>query len=198
MLVGRPDAFVSREAGGAAVATAAGIVPPAYARLPHAVDILREPFLLIRDGASREVVTVIEVLSPTNKKPGPDRSLYLAKRRRYLAGATNLVEIDLLRGWERMPLDELLECDYCVAVSRPEERPRVAVWPIGLRDRLPEVPVPLRPGEREATLDLQELLNRVFDDLRFGNYIHRNRPQPPLSPEDAAWANGVLSDAGTD
>jgi hypothetical protein len=50
-------------------------------RLP-AVDIQRQSFLEIRDRASREFVTVLELLSPSNKYAGPDRDQYLLSFRR--------------------------------------------------------------------------------------------------------------------
>ncbi len=70
---------------------------PARVRLP-AVDIEQETFLEIRDRRSRELVCVIELLSPSNKRPGPDREQYLFKRRQILASPAHLVEIDLLWG----------------------------------------------------------------------------------------------------
>ncbi len=186
--VGRPDGFVADSGGRISSAAPAVATPaPAYARLAPAVDIVREPFLVIRDRRDREVVTVVELLSPTNKRPGGDRDQYLAKRRQYLASRVNFVEIDLLRGWERMPLDELPESDYCVAVSRVAERPQVPVWPIPLRDALPTVPIPVREGEPDARADLQAALHFVYDGLRFGDYVSLSEPRPPLRPEDAAW-----------
>jgi hypothetical protein len=54
-----------------------------------------ERWLEISDGNGR-IITVIEVLSPTNKGDGRDR--YISKRSDYLSGGVNVVEIDLLRG----------------------------------------------------------------------------------------------------
>ena len=47
-------------------------------------------------------MTVVEVLSPTNKIPGEGQELYLQKQRQLLRTDVNLVEIDLLRGGERV------------------------------------------------------------------------------------------------
>jgi Protein of unknown function (DUF4058) len=68
-------------------------------------DLEGIPFLEIRDRENRELITVIELLSPSNKRPGPDREQYLAKRREYLHSSAHLVEIDLLRGWKPMPAE---------------------------------------------------------------------------------------------
>ena len=161
---------------------------PVYALLPVTVDIERESLIEIRDRQSLELITVIELLSPANKKPGSDREQYLAKRRQYFANGVNLVEIDLLRGYERLPLEKLPESDYYALVSRTEERPRVGVWPLRLRDRLPIIPVPLRRPDPDATLDLQHILNRVYDAAGYADYIYDGTPQPSLHPDDAAWA----------
>jgi hypothetical protein len=134
------------------------------------------------------VITVIELLSPANKAAGPDHEQYLAKRGEILGSMTHLVEVDLRRGGLRPPLENLPSCDYCVMVSRYAERPTVGFWPIGLRDPLPKIPIPLAdPGEL-VPLDLQEALHRAYDAAHYGKYIYHDLPQPPLSAEDTAWA----------
>ena len=87
-----------------------------------------------------------------------------------------------------MPWVDFPVCDYCVTVSRRHDRPRVGFWPFRLRDRMPEIPVPLRPSEPEPRLDLQALLNKVYDDAGYEDHIYRHQPSPPLPPDDAAWA----------
>ncbi len=191
--LGRADLAVARPgAGPGAPAAAAVLEPPARVELP-AVDVERVSFIEIRDRHSRQLITVVELLSPANKQAGPDRDQYLAKRRQILAGPAHFVEIDLLRGGPRLPLIGLPECAYYVLVSRAEERPRAGAWPIPLRDRLPTVPVPLRAPDADARLDLQALVNRIYDAARYANYIYQGVPQPRLSPEDALWAQQVIS-----
>lgn len=160
---------------------------PARTRLP-AVDVERVSFVEIRDRDGWQLVTVIELLSPANMYAGPDREQYLAKRRELQGSTAHLVEIDLLRGGPRMPMEGLPECDYCVLVSRVEERPVAGLWPIRLRDPLPLVRIPLRPPHADAYLNLQELLHRVYDAAGYEDYIYRGQPQPLLRGEDAAWA----------
>src|SRR5437762_2222091 len=116
-------------------------------RFVGAVEVEKHLFLEIRDRRNRRVITVLELLSPPNKAPGEDRDDYLAKRRQVLAGQTHLVEIDLRRGGVRPNLPELPTCDYYALVSRYEDRPKLGFWPIGLRDPLPRIPVPLTAPE---------------------------------------------------
>jgi hypothetical protein len=162
------------------------------ARLPQQQDTFSEPYIEIRDRDGEVVITVIELLSPTNKRPGSDRGHYLAKRKQYLASSAHYVEIDLLRGGERMPADDLPDCDYCVLVRRSENRPRAGVWPLRLRDRLPLIPIPLRAPDPDARLDLQELLHQVYDRAGYRYRIYAAPPRPPLHPEDARWAEAVV------
>lgn len=148
---------------------------PAQVELPS-VDMERISYLEIRDRRDRRLVTVIELLSPTNKHSGPDRAQYLGKRGRVLGSSTHLVEIDLLRGGPRMPFAAgLPECAYYVMVSRMQKRPQADFWPIGLRDPLPVIPIPLSESDADAQLDLQAVLHHVYDDGRLRELHLRGR-----------------------
>jgi hypothetical protein len=166
---------------------------PAYGHIAPEVDIERESFIEVRDRVGRELVAVIELLSPTNKRPGPDREQYLSKRRQLLAGPVHLVEIDLLRSYPRMPVEGLPSCDYVALVSRAEERPRVGLWAVSLRERLPVIPIPLRSPDPDARLDLQEALHRIYDVAGYEDYIYAGTPVPALGTEDAEWAKKLLA-----
>jgi hypothetical protein len=165
---------------------------PVHGRIPVVVDVERLSFVEIRDRRDRHLVTVLELLSPSNKRHRPDRDQYLAKRRQLLASDVHLVEIDLLRGGPRMPVEGLPDCDYCILVSRVEKRPDVGIWPVRLRERLPIIPIPLRSPDADARLDLQEALNRLYDAAGYEDYIYTGAPPPPLHPDDAAWARQFL------
>jgi hypothetical protein len=164
---------------------------PAFVRLP-AVDIEKISFLEIRDRETARVVTVIELLSPSNKESGPDREQHLAKRAVLLHSAVHLVEIDLLRGGPRLPIQDLPGCDYYALVSRWETRPRADFWPIALRDPLTIIPIPLHAPHADARLDLQQVLHRIYDAAGYEDYIYRGEPQPRLRREDQEWARQFL------
>lgn len=192
-LLGRADVALAHPPGGAAAAGASAVLAaPAYATVPPAVDVVKDVYLAVYDRDRREVVTVLELLSPSNKDNGSDREQYLGKRKQVFASNTHLVEIDLLRGGPRLPLDGLPHCDYYVLVSRSQDRPRVGVWPIALRERLPVIPIPLRVGDVELQLDLQNVLNRVYDAAGYARYVYKGLPKPPFTPADAAWAQQFI------
>ena len=148
----------------------------------------RVPYIEVVDRHRQSIVTVIELLSPSNKSKAEDRAEYLAKRRRLRTGLAHFVEIDLLRGGPRMPLVGLPPCDYYALVSRVEDRPRVGLWPIAVRDPLPTIRVPLANGDADVPLDLRAPMDRVYDEAGYGRYVYANELDPPLSPADAAWA----------
>lgn len=195
-LLGRPDLTVAR--GPRAAAAPAGATElldaPAHVVVPD-LDEERESFLAVRDRVSRRVVAVIELLSPTNKRPGGNRRRYLAKRVDLMGTSVHLVEIDLLRGGRPMPAENRPSCRYSVLVSRAGERPSAGFWPIGLRDPLPVVPVPLKDDETPARLDLRAILDRVYDEAGYGYFLYEHPPSPVLEGEDAAWAEGLVDSA---
>jgi hypothetical protein len=148
----------------------------------------------IRDSAADELVTAIEVLSPTNK--GSDgRDEYLAKRRRVLLSTAHLVEIDLLRNGVRIPTRPALPTfPYFVLVGRADKRPLTEVRPIRLADPLPTVPIPLLAGDADVLLDLQQAFTSVYDTFHYARMIdYRRPPTVPLRPaRSAAWAEEHL------
>lgn len=162
---------------------------------------IQELLLEIVDLDDDSVVTVIEVLSPTNKLPAArGHESYHVKRRQVMRLPASLVEIDLLRGGQRVPIVERLPpCDYLVHVSRRWTRPRGTVWPILLAQPLPaNVAIPLRETEGEVALDLQAALNEACQRGRYDRVIdyHEDPPPPPVTNEQRAWLHEVLTAAG--
>lgn len=178
--------------GGAAVGTVTALAPTAVS-VPTTDEPIRAAWLEVRSAEDDEVITVIELLSPSNKYAGRDRDRHVFKRSRLLVSRTNLVEIDLLRGGPPMEWHRRPPCDYSVAISRPNHRPTVDFWPIRLRDRLPVIPIPLRPGEAEPLIDLQALLHQVYDAAAYQLHIYRHPITPALAPADADWAAELLN-----
>ncbi|WP_337176738.1 DUF4058 family protein [Paludisphaera sp.] len=184
----RPDLGIIHRGTVASVRPAAGpIAAPVQLRLP-VEDVERLPYLEIVDARGGELITVIELLSPTNKRRGDNRASYLAKRRAILAGDVNLVEIDLLRAHPPMPPADRPPCAYSALVVRRGRGSVAEFWPIGLRDPLPIIPVPLNEPDGDATLDLKAALDEAHDDAAYQYRIYDETPTPPLSPEEEAWA----------
>jgi len=193
-IMGRGDVSVARHPEGSAAIEPAGTTLTSPSRVVVPVLEETETYLEILDRHNRELITVIELLSPTNKRRGPDRAQYLNKRAQ-LIRKVNLVEIDLLRGGPRLPMNDPPPCDYYVLISQAEDRPEAHFWPIKLRDPLPVIPIPIREPRPIAMLDLQNVLHTVYDRAGYKNYIYDGAPTPPLDETDAEWAAAILKGA---
>ncbi len=158
-------------------------------------DEFIERYLEIRHVNSQEVITAIEIISPTNKLEGKGRQEYLYKRNQVLNSLTNLVEIDLLRAGKPLPMKipPQQQNHYRLVVSRSPQRPQADIYLFGVREAIPDIPIPLRPGEHEPLLPLNQLLHTMYDQGGYDLKInYRQPPEPPLTIEDAEWANQLL------
>jgi hypothetical protein len=155
---------------------------------------VRESYLEVREVATGRVVTVLEVLSPKNKRQGEGRVAYDRKRQQVLASSTHFIEIDLLRRGTAFPLGQVpVAGDSYVLVARGDRRPRVDLYPFTLRDQMPSFSVPLT-GEEEPIVVLQSVFEGVYDRAGFDLAIdyHQPIPKPALSDADAAWVDTVV------
>jgi hypothetical protein len=154
-----------------------------------------EVYLTIRDRESLEVITAIEFLSPTNKDiASGGRGRYLEKRDEIIQSSAHLIELDLLRGGERLPMVEPLpQGDYYAFISRAPERPKVTVYSWPLRDPMPTIPVPLAGDDPDVELSLQSVFTTVYDRALYRYSLNYRQPvKPPLSESDAAWVREQL------
>ncbi|MCS7187216.1 MAG: DUF4058 family protein, partial [Armatimonadota bacterium] len=143
---------------------AVAVTAPATVRLAF-TQKQEQVYLEIRERETRKLVTVIELLSPSNKRFGsPAWGDYLKKRDSIFASDVHLVELDLLRGGTRMPMgDPLPSGDYYAIISRSYRRPYCEVYAWTLRDRMPTIPIPLLRGDPDVDLDLQRVFNTVYE-----------------------------------
>ncbi len=155
-------------------------------------DPFQHRFVEIRDTSrNHKLVTVIEIVSPANKQPGPDRRSYEAKQREILESDANLIELDLLRSGERLLLYpelvsviEQMSPDYLVLLNRSADRRDTwidyTLYPVGLRESLPCNPVPLIGDDPDVLLDLQVMVNRVYREGPYARLIdYATAPHPP-------------------
>lgn len=144
----------------------------------------------------KRLVALIEVVSPTNKAPGPGRKSYVKKQKETLARDCHLVEIDLLRRGRHVlsipewRTQELQPYDYLVCINRWPELNRFRLYPRRLRDPLPQIRVPLADPDPDVPLDVQEALAKVYYEGRYRWRVRYDEPcEPPLEPADQQWAN---------
>jgi len=172
--------------------------PPVGLLLPQAASMTaecelpmpierQETYAVIRDRETMKVVTVIEVLSPSNKRRNGDgRREYLTKRVEILSSSTHLVELDLLRGGMRLPVvGSLPSGDFFAFISRVKRRPRCEVYAWTLRDPLPSIPIPLRQGDDDAVVPLQEVFDTVYQRARYDLSVRYDaKLDPPLNESE--------------
>lgn len=145
--------------------------------------------------AERRLVTVIEILSPVNKR-GDGAREYMERRRELLQTRTHLLEIDLVRRGGRIPLEgHYPVVPYYVYLSRFTNRPKTAVWAIQLREPLPVVPVPLLPPDEDVPLDLQTAVTACFNLVGYERLLNYHEPPPPpsFSDADTVWIDEQLA-----
>jgi hypothetical protein len=183
---------------GGAVAELAGAL--AVAEAP-ALEPWEQPYLEILTGKGQRLVTMIEIVSLSNKKPGDGgRTAYQQKQQECRLGNVNMVELDLLRAGGHVtavPLDHLRRVagsfDYHTAITVAGSPSHFFAVPTRMTDRLPVIPIPLDPGIEPVRVDLQPLFDEVYDTGLYAEYTDYTRPpDPPLTPEQQAWADGLL------
>ena len=186
-------------------------LPPVWTPDDDAAIDVAEPLLLDAEPLTERwveildldgrVITVIEVLSPSNKQ-GDDRPAFRAKTRGYLEAGVNLVEIDLIRGGQhnlRVAESELPRSNgttHYICVCRAILKHRREVYPCPLRERLPAIRIPLRPTDPDIPLDLQPLIDRCYELGRYWQTNWSEPLNPPLPDDDALWAQEQLKAAG--
>ena len=199
-----PDVRVTEEPrskGGAA--NGAAVTAVAEPLVIEDAEPLTETFVEIRDaGSENRVVTVLEFLSPTNKRAGEGYDLYTAKQQELRAARVSLVEVDLLRSGKhvlgvRIDLIPVAHRTPYMACVRRGWKPGIAeVYPVALWEPLPTIKVPLRETDRDVFLNLQSLIERAYQNGGYEDTDYRQEPDPPLSAADQAWADELLRGQG--
>ncbi len=197
-----PDTWLKRHRPEEKLAASAAVLDvdtPVVMQVPELE--IHESYVEILDRESEQrVVTVIELLSPTNKFPGAGQESYLAKQREVRASQTHLVEIDLLRaGQHVLAVPEWAArgsgpYHYLICVNRAEgRRDRFEWYPRQLSQRLPRIHVPLAQGDPDVKLDVQEVLAQTYQAGSYRERLRYDQPcVPPLTPEDQAWADELI------
>ena len=204
-----PDAVVLAAAG--AAPSSAGTQPDSPRRFPAperskdaiaarlpATDLFKQRYLEVRRADNRQVVAVIELLSPTNKD-GYGRQEYLAKRAAVLSSPAHLVEIDLLRAGQRMPvLGDVPDAHYRILVANARRTEPVAdLYPFGIRQPIPDFVLPLAEGSEGVGVDLNRVVSGVYVAGAYWLDIdYRDDPEPPLSDDDRRWLDALLRAQG--
>lgn len=205
----RPDVFIARRPRSLPEGERRGtatLTPTPSHQYESLSSLRRERFIEIRTGIGwREVVTVIEILSPTNKRVGKMRDEYQRKQQDILCSDTNLLEIDLLRGGAHTIAASIEEdrtrnnWHYVILSSPHWRRELFDLWSVTIREPLPVISVPLRtPQETAVMVDLQAAFDRVYDEGAYARLFDYGQepPDPPFVGPDVLWIDALLRNAG--
>jgi len=204
VVVIEPPPVIPPAAPGATGASVAAVSDPPWILTLHPVE-MREVFIeILSIGDESRVVTMIEVLSPSNKTARtPGRDLYLAKQKELLESQTHSIELDFLHYGEHTvapPHERLLEqgiWDYLVSLHRGGQGYRYEVWAVSLRQRLPRIRIPLADENPDVVLDLQAVFDRCHDAAAYARRLdYRRDPPISLRQDDTAWVTTLLRERG--
>jgi hypothetical protein len=195
-----PDVMVGREPKGSAGsgrppgASPTTVEPVTIPLLKGDVEEIHDTWIEIRNLPEMDLVTVIEMLSPTNKI-GVGRVEYLDKRDHYIDLPVNLVELDLLVGGRRLPMKRPMPPgDYYALVARADRRPDCDVYAWSMRHPLPTIPIPLKVLDSDVLLNLVDSFGLAYQRGRYARTIDYSRPLDlPLDPKDRAWAEQIAA-----
>ena len=195
-----PDVRVF-EPGDGTMAGGVGVLTAPY-KLVVDLDPATELFVRIIRPDDEQLVCVLEFVSPANKTAGGIEQV-TQKRSALVRAGVHVVEVDLTRrgNWRRLmaphvcPLEAVTPYRYTVRLGG--EPAAAYLYPVSVRDPVPPVPIPLRPGDPAVNLDLQRLLTDVYRGGRYGRTLtYADDPDPPLPEADRAWAHELLRLAG--
>ena len=179
-----PDVVVSHRESATTLATAppgVGTLEPVTIPLVVEEEVERETYIEILHRPERTLVAVLELLSPSNKEE-PGRATYLTKHYALLRHSIHLVELDLLRGGQRLPLEKPYPPgDYFALISRQDRRPDCQVYHWTVQQPLPTVPIPLRAPDPDIWIDLAEVFSITYDRGRYARSIDYASPLPNSS-----------------
>ncbi|MGK7878831.1 MAG: DUF4058 family protein [Crocosphaera sp.] len=200
-LVGIPDnVFFSPSSNPSKTSSNVAIASPKIEPLTVSItqpQTVKEWYLQVKNVETKEVVTVIEILSPKNKKVGEGRNKYLKKREQVLMSLSHLIEIDLLRKGEIMPMniDQTIKSDYRIIISRSDRRPQAELYAFNLAQEIPSIPLPLKPEDQEPLIPLQELLDSLYEKGSYDLAInYQKQTLEDLYENEQVWIKNLLQE----
>lgn len=151
------------------------------------ISLPEQDAIHVRDIETGKLITVVEIVSPSNKTSQPDIEAYRSRRDNVIRQGVNVVEIDATRSVKRLLQDVLTRAyAYHVAVYLPGQTGRLIG--INYAEPLKRVALPLRgeviPMELQDAYDAAyrqaSIAGQIYSD---GGYTEDNLPFPTLLTE---------------
>lgn len=197
LLIGIPDVTIQRSLSTSNPRKNVAILEPETKPITVNLPIpetIKQGYLEVREVATKEVVTAIEILSPVNKRQGKGRESYCEKRLNIFDSKTHFVEIDLLRMGKPLPvLNNHINSHYRILISNSNYRPKADLYAFNIQQKIPIFSLPLKPEDSEPLIDLNSFLNSVYEKGSYDLEIDYNQnPIPSLGEEDLIWTKNLL------
>lgn len=193
------DIAIERDYSRSALAPSAGgvaVLEPVT--IPHLLERpeVRESYIKILHRPDRQLVAVLELLSPSNKESS-GRDQYRSRQLTVLSQPVHLVELDLLIGGHRLRMRRPLPPgDYYALVSRIEQRPNSDVYHWTLRQPLPTIPIPLKSPDPDIPIDLGSVFALTYERGRYERVVDYSIPPAlSLNQENLEWAANLARSA---
>jgi hypothetical protein len=158
-----------------------------------------EDFIEIHNQKNGRLITLLDIVSPTNKMTRLGRDAYLERRLEARNAGASLVELDLvLQGQPTLDYSRegLPDWDYAVSVTRSSKPEQYEIYTATLQKRLPRFRLPLAADDRDTVLDLHTAFSRAYDQGGFASKIdYQREPSTTLSYEDRRWMDDLLKQA---
>jgi hypothetical protein len=155
-----------------------------------------EEFIEVRQRTDNRLITLVDVVSPSNKTTTGGRQAYLDKRKEAKNAGASLVEIDLVMQGQPMldySREGLPDWDHAVTVTRSTQPERYEIYTATLQKKLPKFRLPLAADDRDTVLDLQATFGRCFDQGNFATQVDYKRdPATRLSDDNRRWLDQLL------
>ena len=166
--------------------------PTLYTSYKLPIEV-RLPIVEVRDTANNKLITAIEILSPVNKR-NPNLIDYRTKIADLHRSGVHILEIDLLRRGTRPFTSKQKNAHYQMMLLRAGTN-NTAIWAINVQDKLPVLPVPLRPSDADVVLDLGKAMAIIFERSLYHlsiDYVNDPTPPPVFSEEDKLWIQEIV------
>ena len=197
----QPDVMIlddgAVESASVAVVEAPGSKDAIAVRIPYREE-QRQRYIEVIRVSNREVVAVIELLSPSNKT-SPGLESYIAKRNQVFHSTTHLVEVDLLRAGRPMPvIGDVPPCHYRILVVNARQADAIAnLHPFSIQTPIPNFVMPLSEGSEGIAIDLKPIIDEVCFLGSYDRDIDYDLdPEAPLSDADRIWLDEFLRGQG--
>jgi hypothetical protein len=159
----------------------------------------QEEYLEVRQRGTDKLITLVDLISPTNRTTAVGRQAYLTRRTEARQAGAHVVEQDfVLQGQTCLDVapDSGPDYDHAVTVGRARQPDRFEMYTTTVQNKLPRIRLPLASDDRDLVVDVQAVFNRCYDRFFAGRIDYKKDPPVLLRDGDRKWMVQMLKQAG--